>query len=103
MDAASQEVWRRVNRGARSLEVDLVLEGIQEFAKNFSGKLNTETMLVKEINDSVDEIGKIAIFISGIKPKKVTLPFPFALLQKSGLEGLMKKHYTLRTASSVKG
>jgi len=91
MDAASQEVWRRVNRGARSLELDRILEGIQEFAKNFSGELNTETMLVKDINDSVDEIYKIASFIAGIKPKKSYIAIPIRPPAEKWVRGVDEK------------
>lgn len=76
VDALSPDVWFRINRGSRSLELDRIMGGIQEFAKSFSGELNTETMLVKNINESAGEIDKIASFIHGIKPKKSYIAIP---------------------------
>jgi len=76
VDAVSPEVWYRVNRPARSLHLNRILSGIQEFSEKFSGELNTETMLVKSINDSIPEIEKIASFIAEINPKNSYLAIP---------------------------
>lgn len=91
VDAASPEVWHRVNRGERSLDLDRILGGIQEFAKNFSGELNTETMLVKNINDSIPEIDKMASFIAGINPKRSYLALPTRPPAEKWVRGVEEK------------
>ena len=76
VDALSSEIWRKVNRPHRSLELRAVLDGIREFARSFEGELTTETMLIRGINDSYEEIGKIADFLAELSPHKAYLAIP---------------------------
>ncbi|MGM0627971.1 MAG: radical SAM protein, partial [Candidatus Fermentibacterota bacterium] len=46
-DAASEDVWRRVNRPHGRLDLQAIQEGMLAFAEGFDGKLVTETMLVR--------------------------------------------------------
>ena len=76
IDALSQDIWERINRPHGSLWLDKILDGITEFARRFKGELTTETMLVKDINDNTEQIGKISDFIAGIKPNKSYIAIP---------------------------
>lgn len=67
-DAACIEVWRRINRPARGLDLDAIRDGQVEFAGSFKGKLCTETMLVGGVNDSEEELSGIARFIERLEP-----------------------------------
>lgn len=60
MDAVSPEVWKKVNRPHKDLELDKMMEGLRDFSDTFDGKLNTETMLVEGVNDETSELKKIA-------------------------------------------
>lgn len=53
-----------------------ILGGMLEFAKRYSGKLVTETMLVKDINDSANGSRKIADFLNYLQPEKAYLAVP---------------------------
>jgi len=76
IDAISHEIWRKVNRPYGYSKLYEILDGISNFAKNFSGNLNTESMLIRNINDSPEEIEKIADFIHKLTPKKSYLAIP---------------------------
>jgi len=76
IDAISHEIWRKVNRPYGYSKLYEILDGISNFAKNFSGNLNTESMLIRNINDSPEEIEKIADFIHKLPPKKSYLAIP---------------------------
>jgi len=76
IDAVSEGIWRRINRPHKSLKLDSILQAITEFSRVFSGKLATETMLIRGINDSKEEIGKIADFIAGLKNAKSYISIP---------------------------
>jgi len=76
IDAISDSIWTQINRPDTSLNLNDILKGIESFARGFNGELTTETMLIKNINDSSDEIEKIATFISDIKPDKSYLSIP---------------------------
>ncbi len=76
IDAVSKEIWKKINRPHRSLDLEKILEGICEFAKDFQGELATETMLIYGINDNCKEIQKIASFLFCLQPDKAYLSVP---------------------------
>lgn len=76
IDAIRETIWRRLNRPHEALRLSLILDGIQAFAKSFSGELATETMLVRGINDSDDCMKEMADFIRGLQPCRAYLSIP---------------------------
>ena len=76
IDSSNEKTWRRINRPQKTLKMAAILEGMLDFAKRYSGKLATETMLLKNINDSVNSIRKIAHFLNHLQPVKAYLAVP---------------------------
>jgi len=76
VDAADEEIWRRINRPARGLGLATVLGGLLEFAHTFEGRLVTETMLVAGLNDGGDSIREIARFLERLDPETAYLLVP---------------------------
>ena len=46
IDAVSEEIWRRIIRPHKSLELKAILEGMLDFAATFKGELVTELSLI---------------------------------------------------------
>ena len=76
VDAVSEPVWRRINRPHGQLQLPRILDGIQEFARDYSGALLTETMLLRGINDTAREIINIAGYIDGLDADKSYIAIP---------------------------
>lgn len=76
IDTVKERTWRRINRPEESLELGRILSGIVEFSRKFSGSLLTETMLIKYINDSVEEIKMLGDFIADLYPEKSFITTP---------------------------
>ncbi len=76
VDAHTIPVWKRVNHPVKTLDYPVMLSGIGAFRKQFRGKFTTETMLVKGLNDSENEINAIARFIAGVGPDTAYLAIP---------------------------
>lgn len=76
VDAIDEKIWRKINHPCKELQFDDMLKGILKFSEGYNGKLITETMLVKGINDDVDHIQQVADFISRINPDKAYLAIP---------------------------
>lgn len=76
VDTVSELTFRKINRPNHFLKIDSILDGIVEFTKVFKGELITETMLVKGINDSEEELKGTASFIANINPHKSYISIP---------------------------
>jgi wyosine [tRNA(Phe)-imidazoG37] synthetase (radical SAM superfamily) len=76
VDAASDDVWYRLNRPHKGLSLGSVRGGMLEFAREFAGDLMTETMLLEGYNDTDEEIRSIAALVKHIAPKKAFIGVP---------------------------
>ena len=76
VDTVSQEIWRRINRPQKSLELEVILDGMLKFANIFEGELTIESMLIQGTNDDSEEIERIAGFLAELKPNKAYLAIP---------------------------
>jgi wyosine [tRNA(Phe)-imidazoG37] synthetase (radical SAM superfamily) len=97
VDAATEKVYRRINRPHSKLSLDRVLDGIREFSKSYKGGMITETMLVKDINDKEDEIKQISSFIAGLKTYKAYIAVPTrppaeGFVRKAGEESVLRAY-----------
>jgi wyosine [tRNA(Phe)-imidazoG37] synthetase (radical SAM superfamily) len=73
LDAASQEIFVKVNRPHPSLKLEEIIQGLQKFRQEFKGSIWLEIMLVKGLNDSPSHLRKLKEAIAKIKPDKVQL------------------------------
>lgn len=76
IDSVEHHVWKRVNRPHGSLDLQEMMEGAIVFANDFKGTLVTETMLVGGVNDALESVGRTAIFIKRLSPKKSYILVP---------------------------
>ena len=76
IDAVSEDIWRRIDRAHGLLRLEKIVQGIKEFSNSYQGDLVTETMLVRDFNDTASELKKVADFIVEIEPKKSYLSIP---------------------------
>jgi len=73
LDAATKEIFVKVNRPHPSLKLEEIIDGLQKFSQEFKGSIWLEIMLVKGVNDSLSHIRKLKEAIAKIKPEKVQL------------------------------
>lgn len=73
LDAATEKVWRKVNRPHPDLEFNKVIEGLVTFSSEFSGKLWVEILFVKGINDSPEHVKSLFSILSRMRHTKVQL------------------------------
>ena len=76
LDAATRKNWLRTDRPYKSLDLKAILDGMLVFKAIFKGEIITETMLLKGMNDSYEEIRKIADFLKLLKPTKSYISIP---------------------------
>ena len=76
VDSTREDVWRRINRPHRTLQLASILDGMLEFAKAYRGELVTETMLVEGVNDGDDHVREVADFLARLGPARAYLSIP---------------------------
>ena len=73
LDAATEEVFRKINRPAGDLSVEKYIGGIVDFRKEFKGKIWLEIFILPGYNDMESELAEIKKAILRIKPDSVQL------------------------------
>jgi wyosine [tRNA(Phe)-imidazoG37] synthetase (radical SAM superfamily) len=76
VDAATEAMWRKVDRPHKNLDFDTVRQGIRDFASEYKGYLMTESMLIKGYNDTQAELEKIADFLGELNPDVSYIAIP---------------------------
>lgn len=76
VDAVREDCWRRIDRPHGDLALDSILEGARQFAANFKGDFQTETMLLDGVNDGEEELQAKARFLAEICPNTAYLSVP---------------------------
>jgi wyosine [tRNA(Phe)-imidazoG37] synthetase (radical SAM superfamily) len=76
LDSVVKEVWKAINKPVPYLRFEKILEGIQQFAAMYKGKLVTDTMLLQGINDAIPDISELVGFVSKIQPTASYLSVP---------------------------
>jgi wyosine [tRNA(Phe)-imidazoG37] synthetase (radical SAM superfamily) len=76
IDTVVEQTWKNLNKPHKKLKLDTILRGIEQFAKSYSGILVTESMFVKNINNSAIEIDLLAHYLCNINPMVAYIAIP---------------------------
>ncbi|MDX9905233.1 MAG: radical SAM protein [Bacteroidales bacterium] len=76
VDAVRELSWRKINRPHKDLSLKDILQGIRNFTDVFHGILATETMMLRYLNDSFDELDGVAAFVREIGPETAYIAVP---------------------------
>ncbi len=73
LDAVSWDVFHRVNRPHRQLNLGRVLDGLVQFRQEYSGQLWVEILFVRGMNDSDEEARRMRHMLERIQPDRVQI------------------------------
>ncbi len=73
LDAASAEVFEKINRPHSGISVEKVIEGMAEFRKAYRGQIWLEILFCKGVNDSQNELLLMKKAIDRIRPDRIHL------------------------------
>jgi len=76
VDAAREDLWRKIDRPHPRLAFSRILEGVIAFAEEYRGKLVTESMIVPALNDADEDIAAIAAIVRRLEPAHAYLSTP---------------------------
>ncbi|MCB0265174.1 MAG: radical SAM protein [Calditrichaeota bacterium] len=97
VDTVDEVIWHKLNKPHGQLELDRVLKGIMQFRNEFTGKLATETMLVKNVNDPHNVLLRTVTFLEQLAPEYAFIATPSRppverWVQKPDLDGLYRAY-----------
>ena len=73
LDAATQQVFNKINVPAKGLDIDEYIQGLVDFRKEFTGKIWLEVFILPEYNDHETELTELKEAILKIKPDRIQL------------------------------
>lgn len=76
IDSGDQAAWKAINRPVAKLDFEKYKRGLLQFSKEYKGKLVSETMLVKGVNDSPEVLHQTAELVSLVNPSTAYLAIP---------------------------
>ena len=95
LDAATEDVFKKINRPAADLSIDKYINGLIDFKEEFKGKMWLEVFILPNYNDSENELAELKKVILKINPDSIqlnTLDRPGTV---SGLRGATKQELEL--------
>jgi wyosine [tRNA(Phe)-imidazoG37] synthetase (radical SAM superfamily) len=76
VDTVNPVSWKKINKPHKSLDLGSILAAISDFSKSFEGILVTESMLIKGINDTEEELIQLARYLKKVKSDMAYLAIP---------------------------
>ena len=73
LDAASQEVFEKIDRPEQSLNIKEIIQGLVDLRKEFAGEIWLEVFILKNYNDTPDELALIRDAVEKIGADRVQL------------------------------
>lgn len=73
LDAVTPEVFKKIDRPHKSIDVNEIVEKVTAFSKEFSGKLFIEILFVHTLNDTHEEIQKLNDVLLNINTTRIDI------------------------------
>lgn len=76
LDAGSVHLYKKINRPWPKLTFDTYLQGLIDFRQQYTGQLWIETMLIRGLNDTEENLLELAAALKKIRPDQIHLLLP---------------------------
>lgn len=76
LDAASERLYRKINRPHRSLTLEMLIGGLKAFRAEYGGQLWVEVMLIKGLNDGEHDLQALSAVLEDIGANEIHLLLP---------------------------
>ena len=73
IDSIEQNSFKKIDRPHKSLKLDKIKQGIENFSKVYKGELIAEILLVKNVNDNREHLSSLADFLRKIEVDRVDI------------------------------
>lgn len=73
LDAATSEVFAKIDRPHKSIHIEDIIQAIQEFSHIFQGKLFIEILFVKGVNDTPNEVAALNAALGDVVCERIDI------------------------------
>ena len=73
LDAVSEDVFRYINRPHSLIDIETIIRGLKLLRNEYQGKIWLEVMLIKDVNDTREELEKLKKIVSELNVDKLQL------------------------------
>jgi wyosine [tRNA(Phe)-imidazoG37] synthetase (radical SAM superfamily) len=73
LDAATPDIFQKIDRPADGIEISAIIDAIQHFSKIFNGKLFIEILFVSGLNDTIQEVMALNTALQNIKCERIDI------------------------------
>lgn len=73
LDAATPDIFHKIDRPAEGIEITAIIKAIESFSHVFTGKLFIEILFVRGVNDTVEEVSALNQALIRIKCDRIDI------------------------------
>ena len=73
LDAITDSTLEKINRHHEGLTANMLIDGLKDFTQQFKGKIWLEILIVKGINDNIEELKQMADVVRDLRLDKIQL------------------------------
>ncbi len=73
LDCVTPKCFKRIDRPLKNIEIEKIVKCMEDFSKDFHHILVVEVLLVKGINDNIQEMTEVVRVLQNIKPHRVDI------------------------------
>ncbi len=73
LDCVTPKCFKRIDRPLKNIEIEKIVKCMEDFSKDFHHILVVEVLLVKGINDNIQEMTEVVRVLQNIKPHRVDM------------------------------
>jgi len=73
LDSVIEKTFKKIDRPMKNIELKNIIKGIKEFSKMYKGELIIEVLVVKGINDKIEEFKALNEVLNEINPTRIDI------------------------------
>lgn len=97
-DAGEEEAFRRINRPMHGIQYEDVVEGLRQFSEEYQGELWVETMLVRGVNDTDEQLEKLKMQLQEIHYDRLYINVPLRPPAEVSVQAPLKERLEMAVA-----
>jgi len=94
LDAGREQTFQKINRPHARISLKNVIDGLIQFRDVYPGRIHLEIMLVRDVNDTEEEIDRIKELTEDLKPDLIELNTVYRPPQEIAVRPVSKRRLT---------